>query len=106
MEARARTSDPDTSHAAAKSVKKLTLVQTRVLALFRRCGSMTDTRLIETWNKERSRFPDSYPQMSESGLRTRRRELVDLGDLKDSGLRQELLSGRKSILWCRRVDRW
>jgi hypothetical protein len=101
MEARARTSDPDTSHAAAKSVKKMTLVQSRVWAMFGRVSSMTDVAMIDMWGKERRRFPDSYPQVSDSGLRTRRRELVDQGYLKDSGLRQTLPSGRKAILWQR-----
>jgi hypothetical protein len=101
MEARARTSDPDTSHAAAKSVKKMTLVQSRVWFLFGRKRAMTDTELIELWNREHQIFPDSYPRVSESGLRTRRRELVDRGSLKDSGLRQTLPSGRKAILWQR-----
>lgn len=84
----------------------MTLVQSRILALFKRWGAMTDSRLIEVWTKEHDRFPDSYPEVSESGLRTRRRELVDLGELKDSGMTAELPSGRKSILWCKRVESW
>jgi DNA-binding Lrp family transcriptional regulator len=37
--------------------------------------------------------------MSPSGARTRRRELVDLGFVEDTGMRIKLRSGRLSAVW-------
>ena len=100
-EPRARATDPETSHEAAASVKDLTLVQSRIMALIGRQGPMHDDALIFRWGQENYRFPDSYPRVSEAGLRSRRSELVKLGRLQDSGLRVTLASGRKSIVWRR-----
>jgi hypothetical protein len=42
---------------------------------------------------------DLIPRQSESGIRTRRKELVERGLVEDTGRRDILVSGRKSIIW-------
>ena len=91
----ARTSDPDTSWDAAKSVKDLTRKQGDVLWVIRYYGSTTDRDLVA--NHE-AQFSFAQPQ-SESGIRTRRSELVKLGLVRDSGRRRRLVSGRQAIIW-------
>lgn len=75
-QAHARRSDPHTSHAAAKAVTpEITRKQQAVMAFARSRdpAGFTDLELEE-------HFHDSG-----STYRTRRRELVDLGQLRDSG---------------------
>jgi len=55
-------------------------------------GPLTDTDLYLTY---RLRFG----LISPSGLRTRRSELVAVGKVVDTGARNTLASGRKSIIW-------
>ena len=90
----ARTSDPDTSHAAARSVTNLTEKQDAVLNLLRETGSATDWAL-----SSRYFFRAGLVEQSESGLRTRRSELVRKGLVHDTGERETLPSGRKAIIW-------
>ena len=90
----ARTGDPDTSHAAAKSVRNLTNKQEAVLTLFQGYGPMTDETMRVKYLASGHRGPQS-----ESGLRTRRSELVRKGLVKDSGERVKLASGRMAIVW-------
>ena len=87
----ARNGDPETSHDAAASLSPDTirLSQQRVLDYLYRWGPLTDTELVAALNGEQS----------PSGIRTRRRELADLGFVQDSGQRATLKSGRKAILW-------
>ena len=94
QQAHARTTDPETSHAAAESIKPdaLRATQAAVLDAVRRHGPLTDTRLISVAAVERWK-------MSPSGLRTRRTELVDRGLVYDTGSRVRLKSGRMSTLW-------
>lgn len=91
--ARARSADPDTSHAAAASLApdKIRLSQHAVLRHLRRNGPMTDTELVDTF--------DGKIFQSPSGLRTRRKELVDRGLVADTGERVRLESGRTAIIW-------
>ncbi len=42
---------------------------------------------------------NGFPHQSPSGLRTRRKELVDAGLVVDTGRRGTLRSGRLSIIW-------
>ena len=90
--ANARRSDPDTSHAAAQSLSsdKLRESQGAVLRHFVEHGPMTDVDLGNAYEG---------PPQSPSGLRTRRRELVDRGLLEDAGTRKRLTSGRYAIVW-------
>jgi len=90
MVAVARSTDPATSHAAAKSVK-VRESQTKVLGLLK-IGAATDEELS-------NRAMAHGIRISPSGLRTRRCELVDLGLVVDSGVRVTTGTGRKAIVW-------
>lgn len=91
----ARTTDPETSHAAASSISSDAIRKSQQIVLDHLAahGPMSDTQLVHnltTWSLE---------LMSPSGIRTRRRELTDLGFVEDSGGRVTLQSGRKAIVW-------
>lgn len=88
-----RTTDPQTSHDAARSVSKLTETYRLILEIFDTFGPMNDERLLLTWKAS------GLKQISDSGLRSRRSELVAQGKLEDSGDRWEMSSGRQSIVW-------
>jgi hypothetical protein len=87
----ARTGDPDTSHAAAASLGDVRESQRRVHALLRE-GPATDELLFTR------AFAVGW-DVSPSGLRTRRHELVALGLVVDTGQRVALASGRQAIVW-------
>jgi hypothetical protein len=94
----ARANDPETSKSAAISVVgQQRSSQLAVLRCFERIGGagLTDDELV---NGYREFFAD-LPQQSESGLRTRRHELVEQGFIEDSGERRKLASGRSAIVW-------
>ena len=91
--ARARTTDPATSHQAAASVASLHNTQRAVYQLLALDGPATDEELLYLWH-DRMAAP-----ISPSGLRTRRSELVDMGYVKDTGCRRRLESGRNAIVW-------
>lgn len=97
--AHARRTDPETSHAAARSIRaeQLRKSQEAVLAVFHAQGAMTDVELVNYYRK-RADFA-RLPQQSESGIRTRRSELVAAGRVEDSGQRVKLPSGRNAIVW-------
>lgn len=86
----ARRTDPETSWQAARSVKHLRESQTIMLGRLR-VGPATDEDLY--------RWPVINKTMSPSGARTRRKELVDMGLVEDSGVRDKTRSGRKTIVW-------
>lgn len=67
------------------------LTAAHTLRHFRRHGPMTDTELIEGYDGK-------IPQ-TDSGLRTRRSELVKKGLLVDTGRRELLDTGRSSKVW-------
>lgn len=101
----ARRSDPETSHAAASSIsrRQISLAQADLLRLFSRGDlKLTDAELADLHKVAVIQL--RLHHQSPSGLRTRRRELVDLGYLKDSGDRRKLPSGRLAIVW-ERTDR-
>lgn len=88
----ARSTDPGTSWAAADSVTSETITRTkkailRLLAI----TPMTDEEIAERINPQDFTTP--------SGLRTRRRELVDEGFVSDTGKKVRLESGRFAIVW-------
>jgi len=91
----ARSTDPGTSWAAAKSLTSDTIreSQTTVLMSLIHYGPMTDTRLVEV-----------TPGLSPSGVRTRRKELVDMGLVENTGEVTVLVSGRKAIVWAALVE--
>jgi len=92
---RARRSDPRTSHDAAESVKNVTATQAFVLRVLRK--PRTDTQLIEAY-----RSLKKAPLASESGIRSRRAELVDKGLVADTGQRALTPFGRQSTVWAAR----
>lgn len=92
VRAKARQTDPQTSHEAAETVN-LTSGQEMVLEALQRGGPMHD-ELIKI---EVSCVPGNF--ISLSGCRTRRKELVDLGLVEDSGTTVLTENGRKTIVW-------
>jgi len=95
--ARARTTDPKTSQDAAASVDNITATQEYVLKALRR--PRADVELVEVYRKFKR-----APRASESGIRSRRAELVDRGLVVDTGRRIRLDSGRFAIVWGRAND--
>jgi hypothetical protein len=95
---RARNTDPKTSHEAAASVKNLTRTQEYIMLLFKaKCELMTDEQLVAWYRWAEANM--LAPTASESGIRSRRAELVREGYLFDSGSREKLKSGRNAIVW-------
>ena len=92
--AKARRGDPITSHLAAKSVDNITKTQEYVLRCLRR--PRADVELVTAYRSYKT-----APMASESGIRTRRAELVDRGLVVDTGRRVRLSSGRYAIVWGR-----
>lgn len=91
----ARLFDPATSHAAARSVNRDRLRDTQraILTMLVMRGGMTDDEIATAW------AANMTEQVSPSGLRTRRSELVNTGRVKDSGERRKLATGRSAIVW-------
>jgi len=89
---RARNTDPQTSHDAAESVKNVTATQAAVLKILNR--PRTDPQLIEAYRKLKK-----VPLASESGIRSRRAELVDKGLVEDTGKRATTSFGRQATVW-------
>lgn len=92
MKAKARKTDPFTSHEAADRVKDITLVQHYVLKALRR--PRNDSEMIEAYKAIKG-----APNHSESGLRSRRAELVKEGKVENTGKVVVMPSGRRSIVW-------
>lgn len=93
MTARARLTDPETSHEAAASLRDLRDSQVQVYQIIATAPSpVSDEDLSYMAQMQGYRF-------SASGLRTRRSELVRLGWVRDSGQRSVTRSGRRTILW-------
>lgn len=90
-EAHARRTDPETSHAAARSVKNIGASQRKILWQLQNFGPMTDDQI----------YPLVARYMSPSGARTRRSELVAMkpAKVKDSGKRRTGTTGRKMTIW-------
>lgn len=87
--AHSRRTDPETSHAAARSVSRVREARERILRALKTHGPMTDGEI----------FPHVHNFMSPSGARSRRNELVDEGLVEDSGKRGLTESGRATIVW-------
>lgn len=97
LQPRARTGDRATSHTAADSVLRMTDKRQAVLRCFQVYGPQTDEGLVSNYTVW---VPCSgHPEQSESGLRTRRAELVRMGLLRDSGRTATLASGRQGTVW-------
>ena len=87
----ARSTDPQTSWQAARSIdpEGLRESQQQVLDILRRHGPLTDEGIYRFVNGEQS----------VSGARTRRSELVQAGLVRDSGARGTTSAGRRTIVW-------
>jgi hypothetical protein len=99
-EANARRGDPETSKAAASSVKNMNDSREAVLTVLQGYpGGLTDEELIAQYVHRSIR--GQLPQQSESGIRSRRAELVamDPPRVMDSGERRQTVLGRDSIVW-------
>jgi len=86
-----RWSDPATSLLAAATVD-LTKGQKIVMSAFRVRNSMTDDELI-------AQVAALGLKLSPSGCRSRRKELVEAGLLRDSGVREKTQSKRLTTVW-------
>jgi hypothetical protein len=96
--ARARHTDPDTSHAAAKSVGPLTTNQTAVMQVLRLLGRpVTDEDLVSEYQKRYKGL--KLPQQSESGIRSRRNELDKRHGKLEQGDKQKISTGRMARTW-------
>jgi hypothetical protein len=87
----ARTTDPETSHEAAQSVTNITPLKQEILQ--RLMKPMTDTDLYQLLRT------NSRLIVTESGVRSRRSELVQAGLVRDTGERVKLATGRNAIVW-------
>lgn len=92
-----RATDPETSHEAAQSVTNIGDTHDRILTLLMERAD-THHGIRQRYDAERGVF-NFWPQVSESGLRTRTRELADCGYVEDSGARVKLPSGRNAVVW-------
>ena len=88
---RARNTDPQTSHDAAESVTGITETQRHLLELIN-AEAGTDLELMQRW-------PDEWGPATSSGLRTRRCELTEAGNVIDTGERRPSPSGRLCVVW-------
>ena len=94
---RARGTDPQTSHKAAKrAAADLTAKQVAVLDCFKGSEGLTDPEFIHKYNLRREYTPQEYPYpaQSPSGLRTRRHELVVKGKVESTGVKAD-----KHTIW-------
>lgn len=87
----------ETSIAAYYSVENITTTQQCIVYLLERYGPMTDQELYRAYGE--SLVYKGWPYVSESGLRTRRSELVGLGIIEDSTRRGLTFSNRQTIIW-------
>jgi hypothetical protein len=93
--AHARRTDPETSKAAADSVRGIRESQQFILGLFRRFGPMTDERLVLRVSEDRG----PHVKLSPSGIRTRRKELESLILVRFTGRREKISTGRLARVW-------
>lgn len=88
---RHRASDPDTSRDAAEGLRNVRATHHFVMAALAR-SPMTDEQIADrAWADE--------VEVSPSGLRTRRSELVEAGYVRATEKRLPLASGRLGIVW-------
>ena len=92
MTAHARITDPVTSWEAAESIDetKIAASQTAVLLTLRVYGPSTDRRLV--------RMSFQWGIFSESRIRTARKELVDMGLVRQAGFHTPP-NGRRQAIW-------
>jgi hypothetical protein len=90
---RVRVTDPLTSFEAAVGIASdLNDLQQKVLKVFQAHGSLTQHAAIE-------KFVEMFGKRADSTIRTRVKELVDAGLLKDSGWTATVAGGKRAIVW-------
>jgi uncharacterized protein (DUF2225 family) len=92
-----RTNDPETSHLAERSVSDVTEKQDAVYEVLKVFGPLTDKDLIQIYGEAVNEC-GLCPQ-SDSGLRTRRKELVDKGIVEWTGQKIKDGTRRLSRTW-------
>jgi hypothetical protein len=91
---RTKRDHPETSWQAARTVARTSHLKRAILdALTAR--PMTDSELVG-WLRA-----GAFPHASESGIRSRRAELVEEQLVTDTGLRRLTPAGRESAVWAR-----
>lgn len=93
---RARNSDPETSHEAAKSVRNVGPIHEAILYVLRIHPELTDEQLVGWYKADLA--AGWLPKASDSSIRSRRKELAVLGRVVEVGLRR-LSSGRNGRVW-------
>lgn len=98
-QARARTTDPWTSWAAARSVTNIRERQAAVLMVIVTYGPSEKSlaEIVSIYQAAASRPDTGLPQQSDSGIRTRTKELQDAGWILETGTRKNA-GGRKERL--------
>lgn len=91
----ARTTDPLTSHLAALSVANIEA--TKLVIKFLLMSPKTDQELIDEYMTGAQL--GKWPKASESGIRTRRSELVEAGEVEATGEKRKTESGRFANVW-------
>lgn len=94
-----RADDPDTSYEAAmKAALDASKVRPVVLELVREHGPLTHYELIN-WYRRLLAFEESTPRASDSGIRTRLRELVKAGLIVEDAEEGHSLFGNRAKRW-------
>jgi hypothetical protein len=96
VEANARTSDPETSHDAARTFSQR--VRARVEHIFAGRGQALSTGLTDE-ELERVYLSAYGDQTRRDSPRKRRSDLVRDGVLRDTGIRRPSSTGRMMIVW-------
>jgi hypothetical protein len=99
--ANARHTDPETSHKAARSLKAENISETQQAILYILRNVQMSDEQIRVWFEDGVKHGRWKPA-SESGLRSRRAELVERGLVKKAGI-GETKFGRQTILWAKAV---
>lgn len=103
LKAHSRRGGPHTSEQAARSLKNLTQYRSYILTLFKAGKRMTDEKLLNLYQQMVEKH--GWEKQSDSGIRSRRAELVQIGMLhaargEDGKIVTERSStGRKRIVW-------
>lgn len=99
MTAHARATDPQTSHDAAASItsQSLRASQIDIWWVLTKYGALPDFALIEVYKAEVN--AEMVTRQSDSGIRTRRKELTSLGLVRFTGRYAETPGGRSAQVW-------